>query len=129
MLMVLTYNPKYRLIIFPADFTKSRFFRRFFQKHFVLVDMRLVSEMGIFIVTLAVFWVLFTEQCDHARGEDVCIAKRFFLKKAQGKSLQMLLMFLVNEVRLYVSMPWISAIKGPQVKPVLVVPDGCSLRS
>ena len=70
------------------DLSKSHFFRRYFQKEFLLVDMTLVSEMGIFIVTLAVFWILFTERWDHARGEDVCVAKRFFLKKAQGKSVQ-----------------------------------------
>ena len=47
-----------------------------------------MSEMAIFIVTVTVFWILFTERCDQARGEDVCVSKRFFSKKAKGKSLQ-----------------------------------------
>ena len=71
-----------------TDFSKSHFFRCRFLKQFLHVDMALVFEMGMFIVTLAVLWILFTERCDHARGEDVCVSKQFFLKKAQGKSLQ-----------------------------------------
>ena len=57
------------------------------QTSFLPVDLTLAWEMRIFIVTLAVFCILITKRCDHARSEDVCVAKRFFSKKAQGKPL------------------------------------------
>ena len=47
-----------------------------------------MREIRIFIARLAVFCILITERCDHAKSEDVCVAKRFFIRKAQGKSVQ-----------------------------------------
>lgn len=52
------------------------------------MDLTLICEMRIFIVRLAVFFILITERCHHAKGEGVCVAKRFFIRKAQGKSVQ-----------------------------------------
>ena len=76
----------YYLIIF-LNFSKSHFFRRYFHKRFLTVDLTLACEMGIFIVTLALVCILITERCDRARGDDICVAKRFFFKQAQGKPL------------------------------------------
>ena len=52
------------------------------------MGLTILCEMRIFIVRLAVFCVFITERWDHAGSQDVCVAKRFFIKKAQGKSVQ-----------------------------------------
>ena len=87
MLQVLTFKLPHRLIILLISVNHIPLVV-VFETRFRPVGLRLACDIRIFIVRLAVFCILITDRWDHAKSEDICVDKRFVIKKAQGKSVQ-----------------------------------------